>query len=328
MAHFFSTFMMNQTSLLESIKRYTTIVADTGDFASIQSFKPQDATTNPTLIYKAVEMDAYKPLLERAIASAAKAKGTVYYMQTICDYLLVFFGKEILSIVPGRVSTEVDARLSFDTQATVEKARSLIALYAQEGIAKERILIKIAATWEGIAAGKILEKEGIHCNLTLMFGLGQAVACAESGITLISPFVGRILDWYKAKTGKDYIGEADPGVISVRRIYNYLKKWGYKTQVMGASFRNTQEILELAGCDLLTISPQLLKELESTQGNVGPKLSREVAQAADLEKLSLDEKQFRWLLNEEAMATEKLSEGIRVFAADTVKLEQLIQQAI
>ncbi len=319
---------MNQNNLLDSIKRYTTIVADTGDFASIQSFKPQDATTNPTLIYKAVEMDAYKPLLHKAIASAVKAKGSIQYMQTICDYLLVFFGKEILKIVPGRVSTEVDARLSFDTNATVEKARSLIALYAEEGIGKERVLIKIAATWEGIAAGKILEKEGIHCNLTLMFGLGQAVACAESGITLISPFVGRILDWYKAKTGKDYIGAEDPGVISVKRIYNYLKKWGYKTQVMGASFRNIQEIIELAGCDLLTISPQLLKELETTHGEVEPKLSKQASQLADLEKLSLDEKQFRWLLNEEAMATEKLSEGIRVFAADTVKLEQLIQKAL
>lgn len=319
---------MTNTNLLESIKRYTTIVADTGDFASIRSFTPQDATTNPTLIYKAVDMPAYKPVLQKAIDAAAKAKGSVYYMQTICDYLLVFFGKEILSIVPGRVSTEVDARLSFDTAATVEKARSLIDLYAKEGIAKERVLIKIAATWEGIAAGKILEKEDIHCNLTLMFGLGQAVACAESGITLISPFVGRILDWYKAKTGKDYTGTEDPGVISVKRIYNYLKKWGYKTQVMGASFRNIQEIIELAGCDLLTISPQLLKELESTQGNLEPKLSKEKAQAENLEKLSLDEKQFRWLLNEEAMATEKLSEGIRVFAADTVKLEQLIQKAL
>lgn len=319
---------MPTTHLLDSIKRYTTIVADTGDFTSIQSFKPQDATTNPTLIYKAVEMEAYKPLLQKAIASAAKAEGSAQYMQTICDYLLVFFGKEILKIVPGRVSTEVDARLSFDTNATVEKARSLIALYAEEGISKERVLIKIAATWEGIAAGKILEKEGIHCNLTLMFGLGQAVACAESGITLISPFVGRILDWYKAKTGKDYRGAEDPGVVSVKRIYNYLKKWGYKTQVMGASFRNIQEIIELAGCDLLTISPQLLKELETTPGSLEPKLSKEKAQAADLEKLALDEKQFRWLLNEEAMATEKLSEGIRVFAADTVKLEQLIQKAL
>lgn len=319
---------MTDTHLLDSLKHYTTVVADTGDFASIKSFTPQDATTNPSLIYKAVEMDAYKPLLNQAIERARSARGTAQHMQTICDYLLVLFGKEILKIVPGRVSTEVDARLSFNTEATLDKARTLIDLYEKEGIFRDRVLIKIAATWEGIAAGKLLEKEGIHCNLTLMFSLCQAIACAESAITLISPFVGRILDWHKAKTGKTYEGAEDPGVLSVKLIYNYLKKWGYKTQVMGASFRNMQEIIELAGCDLLTISPQLLKELGNTKGTLERKLSKEKAMHENLEKLILDEKSFRWLLNEDAMATEKLSEGIRVFAADTLKLEQLIQKLL
>ena len=310
---------------LEQLKKFTTVVADTGDFASMKAYAPQDATTNPTLIEKAVEMPAYQGLLEKAVAEGKGGAGSKEVRaRAIIDQLLTLFGREILKIVPGRVSTEVDARLSFDVQATVEKARHLIEIYRAAGIDRERILIKIAATWEGAQAAKIVQKEGIQCNLTLMFSLPQAVACAEAGARLISPFVGRIYDWYKKSTGKEYVGAEDPGVKSVRQIYAYYKKFGYATQVMGASFRNMGQILELAGCDLLTISPNLLGELQSSSAAVVQKLDVAEAKKDSIEKLPLDEKSFRFLLNEDAMATEKLAEGIRLFSADIVKLEKKI----
>jgi len=313
------------TNALEQLKKFTTVVADTGDFASMKAYAPQDATTNPTLIEKAVEMPAYQGLLERAVADGKGGVGSKEVRaRAIIDQLLTLFGREILKIVPGRVSTEVDARLSFDVQATVEKARHLIEIYRAAGIDRERILIKIAATWEGAQAAKIVQKEGIQCNLTLMFSLPQAVACAEAGARLISPFVGRIYDWYKKSTGKEYVGVEDPGVKSVRQIYAYYKKFGYATQVMGASFRNMGQILELAGCDLLTISPNLLGELQSSSVAVAQKLDVAEAKKDSIEKLPLDEKSFRFLLNEDAMATEKLAEGIRLFSADIVKLEKKI----
>jgi len=317
------------TSQLDQLKKFTTVVADTGDFESIRKYSPQDATTNPTLIFKAVQQDEYKPLLEQAIADnrGSSLSGSDLPKKVIDD-LLIAFGRKILAIVPGRVSTEVDARLSFDVEATVEKARYLIGLYEKAGVGRERILIKIASTWEGAQAAAICEKEGIHCNLTLMFSLAQAIACAEAGVTLISPFVGRIYDYYKATTGKEYKGAEDPGVQSVNTIYNYYKKFGYKTQVMGASFRNTGEILELAGCDLLTIGPEWLEELQNTQAPVERKLSPEAAKAASIDRVEITEKTFRWLLNEEAMATDKLAEGIRKFAADIVKLEGIIAKAL
>jgi transaldolase len=308
---------MNQ---LEQLKQYTTIVADTGDFQSIEAFAPRDATTNPSLILKAVQKDEYKPLLEKAVRdNAGKPTGD------IIDRLLVAFGTAILNIIPGRVSTETDARLSFDTQATIDKGRALIALYEAAGISRERILIKIASTWEGIRAAEVLEKEGIRCNMTLLFSLPQAIACADAQVQLISPFVGRIYDWYKKSTGQEYTGADDPGVQSVKRIYNYYRKFGYKTEVMGASFRNTSQITELAGCDLLTISPELLRKLADSDAPVARKLSLEEAQGADLQKLTLDEKSFRFMLNEDAMGTEKLSEGIRLFCADAVKLEKMVE---
>jgi transaldolase len=313
---------MNQ---LDQLKQFTTVVADTGDFESIRQFSPQDATTNPSLIYKAVTQPEYAPLLDQAVAERKGAD--LPREELICDIiddLLTIFGQKILQIVPGRVSTEVDARLSFDTPATIEKARKLIGLYAQRGVAKERVLIKIASTWEGIRAAEELHKEGINCNLTLLFSLPQAIACAEARVRLISPFVGRIYDWYKAKTGKEYTGADDPGVQSVRTIYNYFKKFGYETQVMGASFRNTSQIRELAGCDLLTISPELLAELQGSEGALTRRLSVEEAKASDLTKVPLDEKAFRWMLNEDAMGTEKLAEGIRKFTEDIIKLEGLI----
>jgi transaldolase len=307
---------MNQ---LEQLKQYTTVVADTGDFQSIKAYAPQDATTNPSLILKAVQKPEYRPLLEKTIADFPNAS-----TEEIVDRLLIAFGTEILKFVPGRVSTEIDAALSFDTEATVAKGRELIALYEAAGIARERVLIKIASTWEGIRAAEILEKDGIRCNLTLLFSLCQAVACAEAGVQLISPFVGRIYDWYKKSTGTDYQGADDPGVQSVKRIYQYYRKFGYKTEVMGASFRNTSQILELAGCDLLTISPDLLQKLADTEGPVERKL---VADAnADIEKIALDEKTFRFMLNEDAMATEKLAEGIRAFCADSGKLKKMIEE--
>ncbi|HZW13106.1 MAG TPA: transaldolase [Noviherbaspirillum sp.] len=308
---------MNQ---LEQLKQYTTIVADTGDFQSMKAFAPRDATTNPSLILKAVQKDEYKPLLEKAVRDHAR-KSTA----EIIDNLLVAFGLEILKLVPGRVSTETDARLSFDTQGTIDKGRALIALYEAASISRERILIKIASTWEGIQAAQVLEKEGIRCNMTLLFALPQAIACADAQVQLISPFVGRIYDWYKKSTGQEYVGAEDPGVQSVKRIYNYYRKFGYKTEVMGASFRNTSQIVELAGCDLLTISPELLQKLSESDAPVSRKLSAESAQSSDLQKLTLDEKAFRLMLNEDAMGTEKLAEGIRLFCADAVKLEKMVE---
>ena len=308
---------MNQ---LEQLKQTTTIVADTGDFQAMKAFAPHDATTNPSLILKAVQKDEYRPLLERAVRDHGSMS-----TDEITDRLLVAFGLEILDLIPGRVSTETDARLSFDTEGTIAKGRTLIALYEAAGIARERILIKIASTWEGIRAAEVLEKEGIRCNMTLLFSLPQAISCAEAQVQLISPFVGRIYDWYKKSTGQEYMGADDPGVQSVKRIYNYYRKFGYKTEVMGASFRNTSQITELAGCDLLTISPELLQKLADSDAPVARRLSPEQAQASDLTKISLDEKHFRFMLNEDAMATEKLSEGIRLFCADAVKLEKMIE---
>ncbi len=305
---------MNQ---LEQLKQYTTVVADTGDFQSIQAYTPRDATTNPSLILKAVQKAEYKPLLEKAVRDNPDAS-----TGDVIDKLLIAFGTEILKIIPGRVSTEIDAKLSFDTEGNVAKGRELIKLYEEAGIDRERVLIKIASTWEGIKAAEVLEKEGIHCNLTLLFALPQAIACAEAGVQLISPFVGRIYDWYKKQTGIDYVGAEDPGVQSVKRIYAYYRKFGYKTEVMGASFRNTSQILELAGCDLLTISPDLLQKLADTTGPVERKLSADSAGAQG--KIAMDEKTFRFMLNEDAMATEKLAEGIRAFCADSGKLKQII----
>ena len=311
---------------LDQLKQFTTVVADTGDFESMKSYQPQDATTNPSLILQAAAKPEYKHLVDQAVTEL-KGSGLTgpALVEGVLDRILILFGLEILKIVPGRVSTEVDARLSFDTEATVAKALQLIAAYEKEGISKDRILIKIAATWEGIKAAEILEKQGIHCNLTLLFSFAQAVACAEAGVQLISPFVGRILDWYKVSTGQTYEGDADPGVISVKQIYTYYKKFGYKTEVMGASFRNKGEILALAGCDLLTISPGLLGELQASTDPVEERLSAAESAKADLEKVSFDEKSFRFALNEDAMATEKTAQGIRAFSADIVKLEKLVE---
>jgi len=306
---------------LEQLKQFTKVVADTGDFGSIVEFKPQDATTNPSLILKAAGMPAYAHLVDRAVKDA----GASASIGTTIDLLLALFGAEILKIVPGRVSTEVDARLSFDRDGSIAKAREIIALYEKAGISRERVLIKLAATWEGIKAAEQLEQEGIRCNLTLLFSFPQAIACAEAKVQLISPFVGRILDWYKKSTGKDYAPADDPGVQSVATIYTYYKKFGHKTEVMGASFRNKGEILELAGCDLLTISPQLLGELAASNEPVTRKLDPSKASSEKIERVSFDEKSFRWALNEDQMATEKLSDGIRQFAADIVKLETLIR---
>jgi transaldolase len=309
---------------LDQLKQFTVVVADTGDFASLKQFAPRDATTNPSLIFKAAQMPEYKFLLDKAIAdNKAKASGKEL-LPLVMDDLLILFGAEILKIVPGRVSTETDANMSFDTDALVAKGRKFISLYEAKKIPRERILIKIASTWEGIKAAEILQRDGINCNLTLLFSLAQAVACAEAKAKLISPFVGRIMDWYKAKEKKDFAPAEDPGVISVKEIYSYYKKFGYATEVMGASFRNVGEIQELAGCDLLTISPQLLAELQKSEAPLARKLSPEIARDSKIEKVPLDEKKFRWLLNENAMATEKTSEGIRLFNADAVKLEQFI----
>lgn len=319
---------MNQ---LESLKSQTTVVADTGDFDSMKAFTPTDATTNPSLIYAASQIDAYQHLVQDAIAyGKEKGSNASEVLDEAMDKLAVNFGLEILKIVPRYVSTEVDARLSFDTQATLAKARKIISMYEAAGISKDRILIKIASTWEGIKAAEVLEKEGIRCNLTLLFGFGQAVACAEANVFLISPFVGRILDWFKANGGQEsYEAEEDPGVLSVRRIYQYYKKYGYETVVMGASFRNAGEIKALAGCDLLTIGPKFLDELSKEDGELETKLSLEQAKAdCKDEKVSLDEATFRWMLNEDAMATEKLSEGIRKFSADLIKLEDSIKDQL
>ncbi len=313
-------------NLLEQLKQYTEVVADTGDFQSIERFKPIDATTNPSLIYAAAKNKKYKSLITDVVAYGKdRAGATEEQLDHILDKLAVNFGVEILKVVPRRVSTEVDASLSFDTEASIEKARKLISLYGESGISREKILIKLATTWEGIRAGEVLEKEGIHCNLTLLFSMAQAIACAEAGVQLISPFVGRICDWHKKDRGVDHIpGREDPGVLSVRDIYNYYRKFGYQTEVMGASFRNSEEITELAGCDLLTISPALLAELEEAEGVLHRKLIPEEAMRSDMEKISLDEKKFRWMLNENAMATEKLSEGIRRFNADLNKLKLMV----
>lgn len=312
---------------LEQLKKYTKVVADTGDFQSINQFKPVDSTTNPSLIYASAQDSKYAQLVENALVDAKKySSDTKIQVEHALDVLAVNFGLEILKIVPGRVSTEVDARLSFDTEKTIEKARKLIGLYKVAGIDKSRILVKIAATWEGIQAAEILEKEAIHTNLTLLFSEVQAVACAEAGVQLISPFVGRILDWYKKDRGVDSIpAQEDPGVLSVSSIFNYFKKYGHETEIMGASFRSKEEIIELAGCDLLTISPSLLAELENIELNIEPKLIAENAKNMSIEKIATDEASFRWQMNEDAMATEKLAEGIRKFSADLVKLESFIE---
>lgn len=314
-----------QVSQLDQLKRFTTVVADTGDFESMRAFQPRDATTNPSLILQAASKPQYAPILDRVIADRKSSGLTgAARIEDIMDRILVAFGREILAIVPGRVSTETDARLSFDTAGTIAKGRQLIALYEKAGINRDRVLIKIASTWEGIQAARVLEQEGIHCNLTLLFSLPQAVACADARVQLISPFVGRIYDWYKSAMKRDYTGAEDPGVQSVATIYTYYKHFGHATEVMGASFRNVSQIVELAGCDLLTISPDLLAKLASSTEPVVRRLEPVAAKAAKVERLDLDEKKFRFLLNEDAMATEKTAEGIRKFAADIVKLEQLI----
>jgi transaldolase len=311
-------------TLLESLKQYTTVVADTGDIEAIHRHRPQDATTNPSLLYHAAQMPAYRYLVEQATEQASDRGGSHEHMaEEFIDQLFVLFGSEILKVVPGRVSTEVAASLSFDTPGTIAKARRLISLYQKKGVPRERILIKIASTWEGIQAANELEQEGIHCNLTLLFSFAQAIACAEAGVTLISPFVGRIYDWYKKEGGgKEIRPDQDPGVASVARIYNYYKKYGYKTQIMGASFRNVNQIVRLAGSDLLTISPDLLDQLEHTEGTVERKLDPATGKVSKDERLHLSEKAFRWMHNEDAMATEKLAEGIRKFNSDARKLEE------
>ncbi|HLX69543.1 MAG TPA: transaldolase [Verrucomicrobiae bacterium] len=312
-------------SQLDQLKKFTKVVADTGDFGTLKEFTPQDATTNPSLIFKAAQMPAYRSVVDEAIADVRKAGASgKALLSQIMDQLLVDFGTEILKIVPGRVSTETDADLAFDTEALINKAHRFIELYKQNGIAKERILVKIASTWEGIRAAEVLQKEGINCNMTLLFSMAQAVACAEAKAKLISPFVGRIMDWYKAKEKKDFAPTEDPGVQSVTEIYNYYKQFGYNTEVMGASFRNKGEILELAGCDALTISPQLLGELKGSNEPVARKLDPQSAKQGKMERISMDEKKFRWMFNENAMATEKTAEGIRLFNADAKKLEQFI----
>ena len=312
---------------LEMLKQYTTVVADTGDFESMREYSPQDATTNPSLILAASEQPQYEYLIDQAIDEHATStlQGN-QRIESIINRILILFGKEILSIVPGRVSTEVDARLSFDTAATIELARRLIGLYEADGIDRDRVLIKIASTWEGIRAAEVLEKEGIHCNLTLLFSLPQAIACAEANVQLISPFVGRIYDWYKQSTGQEYAGAEDPGVQSVQRIFEYYKKFDYKTEVMGASFRNIGQIIELAGCDLLTISPKLLGELQASSEPLEKKLDQAAAKQSDLKKITLDEPTYRYQFNDDAMATEKTAEGIRRFAVDMNKLETLVSE--
>jgi len=316
-------------SLLDSLKRVTTVVADTGDIEAMRQFRPQDATTNPSLLLKAAQQPAYRPLVEAALADADRlGLGEARRTEAFMDRLAVNFGREILKIVPGRVSTEVDARLSFDAAGTVAKARELIGLYEQAGIERERILIKVASTWEGIRAAAELEREGIHCNLTLLFSFAQAVACAEAGVTLISPFVGRIYDYYRKERGAEIPADQDPGVESVTRIFHYYKKFGYQTQVMGASFRKVEQITGLAGCDLLTISPDLLESLQKTDGELTPRLTVDAARASAEEKITLDEKAYRFLHNQDAMAVEKLSDGIRRFYDDGRKLEQWAATAV
>lgn len=310
------------TSALEQLRQFSTVVADTGDFHGLQQFRPQDATTNPTLILKAVQKPAYAAMLSSVVSSAPTASP-----DELADRLLVAFGKAILALIPGRVSTEVDARLSFSTAATVARAERLIGYYEEAGIGRERVLIKIAATWEGIEAARCLERTGIHCNLTLIFGLTQAVACADAGVTLISPFVGRILDWYRSRQGEELVGQGDPGVQSVRRIYTYYKRFGYACEVMGASFRSVEQVLALAGCDLLTISPALLAALAQDHSSVQRHLDPLVARQAPLARMELDEARFRFDMNEDAMVVEKLSEGIRAFVSDARALDGLLAGA-
>ncbi|HSC69372.1 MAG TPA: transaldolase [Cellvibrio sp.] len=313
------------TSKLEQLKNFTDVVADTGDIEAIRLYKPLDATTNPSLVYKAAQMPQYQDLLTASINASKSITNSAQQLSAACDHLAVGIGLEILKIVPGRISTEVDARLSFDTKASIAKAHELISLYEKGGIDKSRVLIKLASTWEGIRAAEVLEKEGINCNLTLLFGFNQAAACADAGVFLISPFVGRILDWYKANTDKkEYIAEEDPGVVSVRHIYNYYKQNGYKTVVMGASFRNIGEIEALAGCDRLTISPQLLQELDQDKGELKRVLSPDSTGNAIAKQLET-EVSFRFGLNQDAMAIEKLSEGIRGFVKDQINLENLLK---
>jgi transaldolase len=317
-----TTTKLNQ---LEQLKKFTKVVADTADFESIKDFKPEDATTNPSLVYAATQKPEYAHLLEEVLADRKKSGlSGAAQIEDICDHLLVQFGTDILEIVPGRVSTETDARLSYDVEGSINKARRLVKLYEERKIPRERVLIKIASTWEGLNAAEQLQKEGIKCNLTLMFSLPQAVRAAEAKVQLISPFVGRIYDWYKAANKRDYAGPEDPGVRSVAEIYTYYKKFGIPTEVMGASFRNIGQILELAGCDCLTISPELMEELSKSNEPVERKLTPEKAKSAQVEKLELDEKKFRWMLNDNAMAYEKTGEGIRKFAADVVKLEKFV----
>lgn len=311
---------------LESLKKASIVVADTGDVEAISRLKPQDATTNPSLLYSAAQRPEYQHLVGEAIEHAGgQGGGETEQSEAFMDRLFVSFGREILKHIPGRVSTEVDARLSFDREGSLAKARHLIDMYEKEGVSRNRVLIKLASTWEGIRAAEELEREGIHCNMTLLFSFAQAAACAEAGVTLISPFVGRIYDWYKKERGGDIPIDEDPGVASVTRIYNYFKKFNYKTQVMGASFRKVEQITRLAGCDLLTISPDLLQKLHESTDKVERKLSPESSQDANIERVPVDESSFRFLVNDEAMATEKLAEGIRAFAADAVKLEKLIE---
>ncbi len=314
---------------LEQLKKFTKVVADTADFESIKDFKPEDATTNPSLVYAATQKQQYGHLLDEVLKDRKNSglSGQAQ-IEDICDHLLVQFGTDILEIVPGRVSTETDARLSYDFEGSINKGRQLIKLYEERKIPRERVLIKIASTWEGLNAAEQLQKEGIRCNLTLMFSLPQAVRAAEAKVQLISPFVGRIYDWYKRENKRDYSGPEDPGVQSVQEIYSYYKKFGHKTEVMGASFRNVGQIRELAGCDALTISPELMKELAESQEPLERKLDPEKAKQAKIDKLEMDEKKFRWLLNDNAMAYEKTGEGIRKFAADVVKLEKFVASKI
>lgn len=317
-------------NLLEQLKKLTEVVADTGDFESMRQFKPIDATTNPSLIYAATQKSEYQRLFTKALKYGNKAgKTSQEKVSETMDMLAILFGSKILNIVPRRVSTEVDARLSFDIDGSIQKARKLIHLYEENGISREKILIKLASTWEGIKAAEELEKESIHCNLTLLFSFAQAVSCAEADVQLISPFVGRIYDWYKKERGVEHIpGKEDPGVQSVHKIFHYYKKFGYETEVMGASFRNIEQIIELAGCDLLTISPTLLGELENTEGKLEQKLNQEASARMDISKINLDQKGFLWLHNSDAMAVEKLAEGIRKFTADIEKLEEMIGKKV
>jgi transaldolase len=323
-----TNFSEQKKNQLQQLKTMTTVVADTGDFASIAAFSPQDTTTNPSLLLKAAAIPRYEPLILDAIFfGKAKGSNVKEKLSHSLDKLLTNFGKEILSIIPGRVSIEIDAKLSFDTEKSIKKARNIISLFEESGISKKRILIKLASTWEGIQAAKVLEKEKIHCNMTLLFSLYQAVACADVNATLISPFVGRILDWHKKQENRDFFPpHEDPGVLSVKKIFNYYKKFGYPTEVMGASFRSKEEIVELAGCDLLTISPSLLDELKNSQEPLTKKLDNEKAKFLPIEKIELDENLFRLHMNDDPMATEKLAEGIRLFIKDQEKLEDLLKK--